>query len=59
MPIVRISQAVKKLEVGDTLEVTANDPAFAADVRAWVKRLGHELVDLDEGDTQRAIIRKV
>jgi tRNA 2-thiouridine synthesizing protein A len=58
MPIVRISQTIKTMLDAQTLEVTAYDPAFSADVQAWVTRMGHELVSL-EGDTlQRAIIRK-
>jgi tRNA 2-thiouridine synthesizing protein A len=58
MPIVRISQAIKKMPSGQTLEVTADDPAFGADVRAWVTKMGHELLELEEGDLQRAVIRK-
>ena len=58
MPIVRISQTMKKIESSQTLEVTANDPAFSADVKAWVKKMGHELLELKEGDIQRAVIQK-
>jgi TusA-related sulfurtransferase len=58
VPIVRISQAMKKMHTGQTLEVTADDLAFAADVRAWVKKMGHELLTLEEGKVQRAVIRK-
>ena len=42
-----------------TLKVTANDPAFSADVRAWVTKMGHELLSLEAGGVQRAVIRKV
>jgi TusA-related sulfurtransferase len=59
MPIVRISQTIKKMEAEQTLEVTADDPAFGADVDAWVNKMGHELVALDDGAIQRAVIRKV
>ena len=58
MPIVRISQTMKTMNPGQTLEVTADDPAFGADVRAWVKKMAYEMVDLDEGPVQRAVIRK-
>ena len=58
LPIVRISQTIKKMPSGQTLEVTADDPAFSADVRAWVNKMGHVLLELDEGDLQRALIRK-
>ena len=59
VPIVRISQAIKKMEAGQTLEVTADDPAFSADVDAWVSKMGHEIVTFDDGAVQRAVIRKV
>ena len=59
MPIVRISQTMKTMHAGQTLEVTANDPAFSADVRAWVTKMAHELLTLEVGDIQRAVIRKV
>ena len=59
MPIVRISRAIKTIEPGQLIEVEADDPAFTADVRAWVKRLGHELVRIDEVSPYRAVIRKV
>src|SRR3954453_3683954 len=59
VPIVRISQAIKKMEGSQTLEVEADDPAFGADVDAWVRKMGHELVAFDEGAIQRAVIRKV
>jgi len=44
MPIVRISQAVKTMACGDRLQVKASDPAFKADLEAWVSCLGHRLV---------------
>ena len=59
MPIVRISQTMKTMHTGQTLEVTATDPAFSADVRAWVTKMGHELLAIEAGSVQRAVIRKV
>ena len=59
VPIVRISQAIKKMEAGQTLEVTADDPAFSADVAAWVSKMGHTLIAFEDGAVQRAVIRKV
>lgn len=59
MPIVRVSRAMKELSAGDTLTVQASDPAFPADLRAWVTKLGHELVSLDEDAAeQRATVKK-
>lgn len=48
MPIVKISRAIKTMQVGDRLKVQASDPSFKADVEAWAKRLGHTLVEFSE-----------
>lgn len=44
-PILKVSEAVKSLSVGDQLTITASDPAFAIDVEAWCKRTGHKLLN--------------
>lgn len=49
VPIMRISQTMKKLSPGEVLQVEADDPAFPADIRAWADVTGHELITLDEG----------
>lgn len=58
MPIVQISKMMRALEAGDTLIVEATDPAFRADLRAWTRRFGHEILDFVEGDCLRATIVK-
>ena len=59
MPIVMISKAIKKIDSGQTLEVTATDPAFEADIQAWARRLKHTIVDLSAEDgTLKALIEK-
>lgn len=57
MPIVEISKAVKKMDSGDLLTVTATDLAFKLDVEAWTRRTGHPLVSFETGDIQVATIR--
>lgn len=58
MPVVRISQAFKAMAVGDRLHVEACDPAFRADLEAWLRRMGHRLVEFRDGPAQVAIIEK-
>lgn len=58
MPVVKISQAMKQMSIGQTLEVEATDPTFKADIKAWTQQLGHELVEYTDGAVQRALIRK-
>ncbi len=58
MPIVKIGKMIKTVEEGKTIEVTATDPAFEADIRAWAKKTGHELVNFEDGDIKTALIEK-
>lgn len=58
MPIVKISKAMQNLLPGETLEVEATDPAFTPDLKAWLKKLGHELISLNQGEVLRAVIKK-
>lgn len=58
MPIVRISQAMKLVPAGGKLRVEATDPAFRPDLEAWVRRVGHRLVDFQGGSVQTATIEK-
>ncbi len=58
MPIVRLSQAMRSLASGARLVIEADDPAFRADVEAWVRRFGHTLVSFEAGSVQRAVLEK-
>ena len=57
MPIVEISKAVRDMESGDLLEVTATDLAFQLDVEAWSRRTGHMIEDFQTDNVQRVWIR--
>ena len=58
-PIVKISQEMKNIEVGDQIEVKVTDPGFPSDIKSWVKQTRHTLVKLDENDNGiNAIIQK-
>lgn len=59
MPIVKISKAFKTLAVGDSLEVTATDPAFRADVEAWVRKTGQRLESFNDGKEKTALITRI
>ena len=45
MPVVKTSQEIKKIEMGDILELLATDPGSVADMIAWCKSTGNELLD--------------
>lgn len=58
-PIVAIRERIDGLADGDVLSVRATDPGFAADVPAWCRQTGHELVELrPENGHTHAWIRK-
>lgn len=48
MPIIKVSKDIKEIEVGQVLEMLADDPGSKADMQAWVKQTGHEMVDTRE-----------
>ena len=59
-PVYRTRMELDKMEIGEILEVTADDPAAEADIRSLVKNLGQELLSVDrEGNRVSFLIRKV
>ncbi len=59
-PVFRTRIELDKMALGETLEVTADDPAAEEDIKSLVKRLGQVLVDIDSRDhVTRILIQKV
>ena len=59
MPILKSREAMRRLEPGQVLEMTSDDPASEADVRSWTTRTGNDLMEIDRnGATFRFLIRK-
>ena len=51
LPVVKISKAIKEVEVGQVVEATATDPGVLADIPAWSKSTGNTLLLMDrQGD---------
>lgn len=50
MPVVKTTQEIKTIELGHVLEVLATDPGSMADIQAWCKSTGNELLKMDRGD---------
>ncbi|OAA28307.1 tRNA 2-thiouridine synthesizing protein A [Frankia sp. EI5c] len=44
IPIIELARHLGDVEVGQLIELLADDPAAAADVAAWCRMRGHELV---------------
>jgi tRNA 2-thiouridine synthesizing protein A len=43
-----MAKAIKEIEVGQTLEAVASDPGVMADVPAWCRSTGNELVTIEK-----------
>jgi tRNA 2-thiouridine synthesizing protein A len=47
IPVVRISQGVKQVAVGEVVEAFATDPGVLADIPAWCRTSGNELMKME------------
>jgi TusA-related sulfurtransferase len=50
MPVVRAKKAITDMDSGQVLEIHATDKGSQADIAAWAKSGGHELVQQTEDD---------
>ena len=58
-PILKLTEQMKLLDVGDEILVHVADPGFASDGPAWARRNRHQLIDIQpEGPGFKATIRK-
>ena len=48
MPVIRVSQAIKKIEAGQVIEMLTTDPGSVPDMEAWSKQTGHQLLSRKE-----------
>jgi tRNA 2-thiouridine synthesizing protein A len=60
IPVVKVSQAIKSLPVGGVLEATASDPGVLADIPAWAKSTGNEVLSMQrEGKVITFFVKKL
>lgn len=60
MPILKIREALDKMDVGQVVELVADDPAAEEDIKYFTKTTGQELLKIEkEGDQIRFLIKKV
>jgi tRNA 2-thiouridine synthesizing protein A len=48
MPIVKTAQQIKKMKVGEILEVAADDKGIKQDMFAWCEATGNECLGMEE-----------
>ncbi|MCX7994925.1 MAG: sulfurtransferase TusA family protein [candidate division WOR-3 bacterium] len=59
MPIVKLSQIMKEMNIGEIVEVLASDPSFIPDVEAWCRKTEQKLIEIKESPEEiRAYIQK-
>lgn len=59
MPIIRTKKKMNDLAEGQVLEIHATDKGAKADLAAWVKSSGHELItQTEEGHVLKFWVRK-
>lgn len=60
LPVVKISQAIKNVPVGGIIEATATDPGVMADIPAWAKSTGNEMLKVEkEGKIIRFWVKRL
>ena len=59
MPVLNTRQEMDKLAIGEILEVLADDPAAEEDLKAWAKRAGQKMLEIEKTDEgMRFLIQK-
>ncbi len=59
MPVIRTKEEIDKLAVGETLEVLADDSAAEEDLKAWAKRTGQKILEIEKtNEGLRFLIKK-
>ena len=59
MPVIRTQDAVKKLAVGEILEIVGTDSGILQDIPAWCRINGHNVLDTFTDDFEYYIILQV
>lgn len=60
IPVVKLAMAIKKVEIGQVIQGIATDPGVMADIPAWCRSTGNELVSIEQnGKEYLFIVRRV
>jgi len=55
-PLMELIATLKLVDIGDEIEVLSSDKGSAADIPAWVEKVKHELVSIDQLDKHWSIV---
>ena len=58
-PLFQTRENLDRIEVGEILEVLADDPAAEEDIKRFAKRTGHQIIHFEKkNDSMRFLIKK-
>ncbi len=58
MPVVKMSQEIKSVDVGQVIEVHTTDPGSLSDFPAWASTSGNEVLDTEQGDFIKIYVKR-
>ncbi len=50
MPVVKVSKAIKEVQMGQVIEAITTDPGALADFPAWARTSGNEILKTDQSE---------
>jgi tRNA 2-thiouridine synthesizing protein A len=60
MPIIQTAAKIKKMKIGDVLEILSTDKGILEDMPAWCRQTGQEFLGTEvEEDIFKAYVKKV
>ena len=59
-PLMELIATLKLIELGDEVDVLSSDKGSAIDIPAWVAKVKHEMVGIEqEGDFWHIVVKKI
>ncbi len=59
MPIIETANKIRELEIGQVLEIVADDKGIRTDMPAWCESTGNEFLGIEQADGEyRVYVRK-
>ena len=59
MPVVKISQEIGTVGVGQIIEVLTTDPGSISDFPAWARASGNEVLETVQGDPIKIYVKRL
>jgi tRNA 2-thiouridine synthesizing protein A len=58
MPVVKMSQEIGSVNVGEVIEVHTTDPGSLSDFPAWAETSGNEVLDTEQGEFIKIFVKR-